>query len=270
MIVRLFYQSLGASRRSTDGPYAQKLAAILRNASAPGTEIDVRGLAPGKAIADQYRYLEFRDTGEIFENGLTAEREGYDAFLIGNIFEPGLHALRELLNIPVLGLCEASVHLACLMGTRFSVVNVNAKFAQRVGENITATGLGGRLASMEQIEVERAGQFDRAFEDEAARQAVIEQFRAAARRGLDKGAECVIPAGGIVMTILADVGVYEVDRAPVVNGLIALVKMGELAVNMRKLTGYFTSKRLTYAPPTGKLLEDIRAAYGEEIYPGAR
>jgi allantoin racemase len=116
------------------------------------------------------------------------------------------------------------------------VVNVNAKFAQRVGENIAATGLAGRLASMEEIEVERAGQSDRVFEDETAKQAVLDRFRAAARRGLDKGAECVIPAGGIVMTILADAGVHEVDRAPVVNGLIALVKMGELAVNMRKLT----------------------------------
>src|SRR5262249_42095611 len=82
LVVRLFYQSLGASRRSTDGPYARKLAAILRSAAAPGTEIDVRGLAPGKAIADQYRYLEFRDTREILDNGLRAEHEGYDAFLI--------------------------------------------------------------------------------------------------------------------------------------------------------------------------------------------
>ena len=268
--MRLFYQSLGASRRSTDGPYAQKLAAILNGAAAPGTTIEVHGLAPGKAIADQYRYLEFRDTGEILDNGLKAERQGYDGFLIGNVFEPGLHALRELLNIPVLGLCEASVHLACLMGASFSVVNVNAKFARRVADNVAATGLAGRLASMEEIEVARAGEFDHAFEDDAARQTVIERFRAAARRGLTKGAECVIPAGGIVMTILADAGIHEVDNAPVVNGLIALVKMGELAASMQTLTGHFTSKRLTYAPPTGTLLVDVRAAYGEEIYPGAR
>lgn len=268
--MRLFYQSLGASRRSTGGPYAQKLAAILQKAAGPDTTVEVHGLGPGKAIADQYRYLEFRDTGEILDNGLKAEREGYDAFLIGNVFEPGLHALRELLNIPVLGLCEASVHLACLMGARFSVVNVNEKFAQRVGENIAATGLSGRLASMEQIEVERAGVFDRAFEDDAARGAVIERFRAAARRGIAQGAECVIPAGGIVMTILADAGIHEVDNAPVVNGLIALVKIGELAVNMRALTGHFTSKRLTYAPPGGALLDDIRRAYGADVYPGTR
>jgi allantoin racemase len=268
--MRLFYQSLGASRRSTDGPYAQKLAAILQHAAAPGTTIEVHGLAAGKAIADQYRYLEFRDTGEILDNGLKAERGGYDAFLIGNIFEPGLHALRELLNIPVLGLCEASVHLACLMGARFSVVNINAKFTRRVADNIAATGLAGRLASMEEIDFERAGQFDRAFEDDGVRDAVIERFRAAARRSLEKCAACVIPAGGIVMTILADAGIHEVDKAPVVNGLIALVKMGELAVNMRVLTGRFTSKRLTYAPPSGALLDDIRRAYGDDIYPGAR
>jgi allantoin racemase len=230
----------------------------------------VHGLSPGKAIADQYRYLEFRDTGEILENGLNAERQGYDAFLIGNIFEPGLHALREFLNIPVLGLCEASVHLACLMGAKFSVVNVNAKFAVRVAENIAATGLAGRLASMEEIAVERAGQFDRAFEDDSVRQSVIERFRDAARRGLAKGAECVIAAGGIVMTILADAGIHEVDRAPIVNGLISLVKMGELAVQMKSLTGHFTSKRRTYAPPTGALLDDIRRAYGDDVYPGAR
>jgi len=268
--MRLFYQSLGASRRGAEGPYAQKLAAILQHAATPGATVEVHGLGPGKAIADQYRYLEFRDTGEILENGLKAEREGYDAFLIGNIFEPGLHALRELLNIPVLGLCEASVHLACLMGASFSVVNVNPKFARRVTENIASYGLASRLVSIDQMAVERAGQFDLAFDDEAARNAVIERFRAAARQGLEKGAECVIPAGGIVMAILADAGIHEVDNAPVVNGLIALVKIAELAAGMRALTGHFTSKRLTYTPPSGALLDDIRRSYGDDIYPGAR
>lgn len=61
--MRLFYQSLGASRRSTDGPYAQKLAAILQNAAASGTTVEVHGLSPGKAIADQYRYLEYSGPG---------------------------------------------------------------------------------------------------------------------------------------------------------------------------------------------------------------
>ena len=149
--MRLFYQSLGVTRRSGSGPYAQKLSALLAGAVSPGSTVEVHGLSEGRAIADQYRYLEYLDTAEILENGLRAEREGYDAFLIGNIFEPGLHALRELLNIPVLGLCEASVFLACLMGASFSVVNVNPKFTRRVTENIASYGLAGRLVSIDQM-----------------------------------------------------------------------------------------------------------------------
>ena len=134
--MKLFYQSMGVARRSSTGLYAQTLRQTLEQSAAPGTTVTVHGLGEGKAIADQYRYLEVLDTQEILENGLRAEQDGYDGFLIGNIFEPGLHALREVLNIPVLGLCEASIHLACMMGAGFSVVNVNPKFVRKVTENI--------------------------------------------------------------------------------------------------------------------------------------
>ncbi|MGE0222859.1 MAG: aspartate/glutamate racemase family protein [Acetobacteraceae bacterium] len=267
--MKLFYQSMGVARRSQTGPYATALSRILAGAAAPGTGITVQGLAPGRAIADQYRYLELLDTPEILDNGLRAEAQGFDAFLIGNVFEPGLHALRELLNIPVLGLCESSVHLACLMGASFSIVNVNPKFRRRVTENVTATGLVGRMVSIDDMQVERGAVLDRAFEDAAVRDVVVAQFSEAARRGIAKGAETVIPAGGIVMTILAHAGVHKVDDVPIVNGLIALVKTAEMAVQIRQLTGGFTSKRMMYAPPSGPLLADIRAAYGAHVYPGA-
>ena len=268
--MRLLYQSLGVTRRSAGCDYGRRLSGILARAASPGTTIELRGLSEGRAVADQYHYLEYLDTAEILDNGLAAERDGYDAFLIGNIFEPGLHALREVLSIPVLGLCEASVFLACLMGPSFSVVNVNPKFARRVTENIASYGLSSRLVSIDRMQVERPAVFDRAFENSAVRDDVIEQFRAAARQGLAKGAEAVIPAGGIVMTLLAEAGVHEVDGAPVVNGLLALVKFAELAASMKQLTGHFTSKRLTYAPPSGALLDDIRRIYGSHVYPGTR
>jgi allantoin racemase len=87
-----FYQSMGVARRSTTRLYAQTLHETLDRAAASGTTLSVHGLSEGKAIADQYRYLEHIDTQEILENGLRAESEGYDAFLIGNIFEPAMTA----------------------------------------------------------------------------------------------------------------------------------------------------------------------------------
>ena len=68
---------------------------------------------------------------------------------------------------------------------------------------------------------------------------------------------------------LADAGIYEYKRAPILNGIVELVKMGELAVKLRQKTGRFTSKRGGYAAPTGDFLERIRKFYGPEVYPGA-
>jgi allantoin racemase len=267
--MKLWYQSLGASRRLKDGPYVKTLNELVARAAAPGTQVDVYGLSEGRAIADQYRYLEYLDTQEILQNGLKAEQEGYDAFLIGNIFEPGLHALRELINIPVLGLCESSVYVACLMGTSFSIVNVNPKFTRRVVENITSYGLATRLVSVDRMQVEKAAVFDQAYEDPDVRATIIGQFMEAARAGLAKGAEAVIPAGGSAMALLARCDIHEVDNAPIVNGVITLVKVGEMAAGLRQITGSFTSKRMTYAAPSGALLEEIRRSYGANIYPGA-
>jgi allantoin racemase len=267
--MKLFYQSMGVARRSGAGLYAQSLKQLLTRSAAPGTTIDVYGLSEGAAIADQYRYLEHVDTQEILSNGLRAEQEGYDAFLIGNIFDPGLHALREALNIPVLGLCESSIHLACMMGPGFSIVNVNPKFVRKVTENITSAGLAERLVSIEHMQVERGAVLDTAFEDDHVRQTVVDQFTAAARRGIARGAEVVIPAGGIVMSILAKSEVHAVDKAPIVNGVIGLLKVAELAVQIKQLTGFFTSKTMMYSPPTGELLRDIRQSYGKDLYPGA-
>jgi len=266
--MRLYYQSFGVSRGSREGRYGQVLKRIVDSAAAPGTEIVVHGLSPHRAIADQYRYLELLDTVEVTERGLLAEREGYDAFLIGNIFEPGLHELRELLNIPVLGLRESAIHVACLMGATFSLVNVNPKFVPRVLEGVRLQGFSSRMVSVERMTVERPSVFDMALHDKEARSEVVRQFVEAARRGIDKGAEVLIPAGGSLMAVLAEAGVHEVESTPVLNGLIALVKTAEMAVQIRGIAGVFTSKRLTYAPPSGKLLADIRKAYGEQVYPG--
>jgi allantoin racemase len=268
--MRLLYQSFGVSRESRDGAYGRVLKKIVEAASSPGVEVEIRGLSPHRAIADQYRYLEFQDAIEVLERGLEAERDGYDAFLIGNIFEPGLHEMRELLNIPVLGLRESAVHVACLMGASFSLVNVNPKFRHRIVEGVRLQGLESRLTSVEAMKVERPGVFDIAMQDEQARAEVVLQFVEAARRGLERGAEVILPAGGSLMSVLIEAGVTNVDGAPVVNGVAALVKVAELAVGMRRLTGSFTSKHLVYAPPKGKLLEDVRAAYGAHVYPEAK
>jgi hypothetical protein len=73
-----------------------------------------------------------------------------------------------------------------------------------------------------------------------------------------------------VIVLLADAGISEVAGAPILNGIVELVKMGELAVKLRRKTGRFTAKRGGYAAPAGEFLERVRQFYGPDVYPGAK
>ena len=131
----------------------------------PGTQIDVHGITKIGGTTPQFHYLDYLETGEVLENVQTAMRKGYDAFLIGNIGDPGLQAAREIANIPCSALGETSVHLACMMGRSFSLVTINEKFTQRIVDNIGRYGLSSRLAAVNRMKVERILHLDAGFRD---------------------------------------------------------------------------------------------------------
>jgi len=59
---------------------------------------------------------------EMLELVKKAEKEGVDAVVIACFSDPGLEAAKELVNIPVIGIGEASIHAAAMLGARFSVI----------------------------------------------------------------------------------------------------------------------------------------------------
>lgn len=264
--MKLWYQSM--SRQKAWGAYNKVLRRILDEIKDPGTEIEVHGITKIGGLADQYRYLEYLETGEVMENVQTAMRRGFDAFLIGNIGDPGIRECREIANIPVLGLCETSLHLACMMGANFSLVTINEKFTPRIVENVTRYRLENRLAAVNRMKIDRINDLDAGFTDKPARERIIRQFLKAADANVEQGAEVVIAAGGVVMALLADSKIYAASKgAPILNGITALVKMSEMAVKLdRIMGGTFTSKRLQYAPPGPDQIDEIRKYYGD-VYP---
>jgi allantoin racemase len=156
------------------------------------------------------------------------------------------------------------------MASPFSLVTINEKSTPRIVENVRRYGLDGRLAAVQRMRVDRIADLGAAFTDKAARRNVIRQFLKAADANVELGAEVVIPAGGVAMALRADTGVYQAARGtPILNGVTALVKMGEMAVKLdRIMGGHFTSKRLQYAPPGTDEIEEMRRYYGD-VYPAA-
>ncbi|AKO99248.1 Hydantoin racemase (plasmid) [Marinovum algicola DG 898] len=82
---------------------------------------------------------------------LSERHAGYDAAIVAAFGDPGIGAARELFDIPVVGLAEAGMLTACMLGGRFSIVT----FAQALGpwyrECVDWHGLGGRCASIRML-----------------------------------------------------------------------------------------------------------------------
>ena len=264
--MKLWYQSM--SRQQAWGEYNAALARILDSVRDPDTEIDVHGITRIGGTTPQFHYLDYLETGEVLENVQTAMRRGYDAFLIGNVGDPGLQAAREIATMPVLALGETSAHVACMMGRTFSLVTINEKFTQRIVDNIGHYGLASRLAAVNRMKLERLLHMDAGFRDASVRKEIFAQFMKAAEANIEAGAEVIVPAGGVVMALLADAGVHEAGRGtPILNGITALVKTAEAVVKLNRIMGgRFTSKRLHYAPPAPDQIDEIRKYYGD-VYP---
>lgn len=265
--MKLWYQSMTLA--SAWPGYNRALRGFLDRMKDPGTEIEIHGITERGGIGDQYLYLAFVETQEVLANVARASREGFDAFLIGNIADPGLYEAREIATIPVLGLCETSVHLASTMGESFALVTGNDKHASRIVENIGRYGLREKMHGVRSISMPRLLDLDRGFQDKAVRARMVGDLVKAAEAAAGAGAEVVIPAIGVLMTLLGEERVNSVhDGVPILNGVTALVKSAEAVVRMRALMGgHWTSRRNRYAPPPASQIEELRAAYGD-VYPG--
>jgi len=266
MAVKLWYQSM--SRQAEWSDYSSALRRILNRIKDPDTEIEVHGITKIGGVADQFHYLDYLETGEVLENVHTAVKRGFDAFLIGNIGDPGIRAAREIANIPVLGLCETALHTACMMGANFSLVTINEKFTPRIIDNVERYGMMGKLRAVNRMKLDRILDLDAGFENLKARRNIVGQFMKAAELNVEAGGEVIIPAGGVVMALLAEAGVHQAAReTPILNGITSLVKTAEAVVKMNRIMdGAWVSKRLYYAPPTSDQIDEIRRHYGD-IYP---
>ncbi len=264
--MKLWYQSM--SRQKAWGHYNEALRRILDRVKDPDTEIEVHGITKRGGLADQFHYLDYLESGEVMENVQIATKRGFDAFLIGNIGDPGLQMCREITTMPVLGLCETALHTACMMGQNFSLVTINEKFTPRIIDNVHRYKLERRLSAVNRMKIDRINDLDEGFTNAAARKRIFDQFMKAANANVEQGAEVIIAAGGVVMALLAEFGVHSVAKnTPILNGIVSLVKMGEATVKINRIMGgNFLSKRLYYAPPSSDQIDEIRKYYGD-VYP---
>jgi allantoin racemase len=150
-----------------------------------------------------------------------AERAGsYDGVVLACYGDPGLYAAREISPVPVIGIAEASMLMACTVAHSFSIVSTLHRVKPILEDLVRKYGLEGRCAS---VRTTPLAVLDIDRDPDAANQKIIAEGRRAVE---EDGAEAIL-LGCAGMGVLDDRRVQEVLGVPVIDGVVAAVKLLE-------------------------------------------
>lgn len=122
----------------TTGPDAARMentATFLKKYSFPGTEIVVRQVSRGTESIES-RLDEVYASLPIVDEVLKAEKEGFDACIVGCAGDAGVAVAKEVAKIPVIGPGEASILIARLIGERIVLVTTLLERIPSVEERV--------------------------------------------------------------------------------------------------------------------------------------
>lgn len=194
-----------------------KIAAVARRAASPETALEFVTAPYGVPyIASRTEAV----IGAQVALEVLAERASeFDAAVIAAFGDPGLGPVREMFDLPVVGLAEASMLMACPLGRNFSIVSFSSRLEAWYRECVEWHGMLGRLASIRML--------DTPFTDVDSVQSEMEDrlvdlAEAAVR---EDRAEVIITAGAPLAGLAGRVR----DRisVPVVEGVAASIKVAE-------------------------------------------
>ncbi|GJD49157.1 Hydantoin racemase [Methylobacterium crusticola] len=119
----------------------------------------VRGLIPAEIVPATgrfgARYIASRAAaaiaGHAALDALAAHVAGCDAVYLACFGDPGLLALKEVSPVPVVGMAEGALHLACTQGRRVGIVTGGALWRPMLEEFVAAQGLSARLSGIRTV-----------------------------------------------------------------------------------------------------------------------
>lgn len=262
--MRLWHQSRTELERLPK--YADAMAKHFAKVAAPGTVVDLHGLAPSTYVTEypgydnRYAYFAYLHSLQLLRNVQQAEREGYDGFLIMNLPETVQEEAQSLVDIPVISYAQASMYAAAMLGRRFAILTMIDDYIPLYESHIPRYGMQHRAWGIQSLGADYRTVFD-AFDDPTP---VVERVREVTRRlAADHGVDVVIPGEAPVSAVLSVAGLSRVDEIAVIDCLGVTLKFGEALVELARTTGMRASGSTFFSarPPAGRLAE-IERFYG--------
>jgi allantoin racemase len=234
---------------NTTAAVTDLLSAAGRKAASPGTELVTATAARGVPyIATR---AEAQIGGAIALEMLAAADADIDAAIIAAFGDPGLFGARELFDFPVIGLAEAAMLTACMLGRKFAIVTFARALGPWYQECVSMHGLDARCAGIRTL--------DGAFKSISDVQGEKEEMLVAlANRAIEEDDADVVILSGAPLAGLAD-KVRDRIPVPVVDPTAAAVRQAETLVALKPRKATAGTFRRPDPKPTIGLAEPLAA-----------
>ncbi|WP_108658491.1 aspartate/glutamate racemase family protein [Acuticoccus kandeliae] len=200
----------------------ERMLDVATAVAAPGTELV--GVTAARGVPYVASRAEAQLAGASVLELIAEHGEGVDAVIVAAFGDPGLQAARELFDVPVVGMAEAALLTACMLGDRFVLVTFSPTLTRWYADCVSLYGLDQRCGAIVVPDVGFATV-------EGVRSELRAPLVAAANEAVESGKGDVVILGGAPLTGLANQVKGEL-LAPVVDPISAAVVQAEALVRL--------------------------------------
>jgi Asp/Glu/hydantoin racemase len=252
--MKLAYIFPGRDAERKDNPsFFKSLKAAMDSVKRPDTSISILtlpGRLPGEAEM-AYWYVHPKVFSAMIPVAERAQRDGFDAVVIGCVGSTDAeYAIKEVLDIPAVGIGESALLLAQVLGQNFSILTYDNKTAAWIDRLVRERHLEDFCVSVRPLNVSLGEMMGR---EAMARiyQRVLREARLAASE--DRAEVVVIGSSGFAG--LADY-LRKRIKTPVVDPVEAGIKLAEALADLKQSKNVYQSKAAAYrsSPNTAKVL----------------
>jgi allantoin racemase len=195
----------------------------------PDTELSHVEIEHGPASIES-DYDEMLSQPDTVAKIIEAERDGMEAVVINCMGDPGMQAGREAVSIPVIGPCEATMHVASMLGHTFSVITVMQTLRRQFENQAKIYGVRDKLASVRGVEIP-------VLELEADHGRMVRSLTDEAVKCVEEDGAHVMLFGctgmlGAAQEVEEGLRARGYDSVPVIDSMVWAIKMAEAMVDM--------------------------------------
>ncbi|KAF0957865.1 aspartate/glutamate racemase family protein [Rhodococcus sp. T7] len=243
--------------------YTKLVNEVFDKYKRPDTEIVHRWAKLKRAADTVFGYPYALNAVDVVHNISEAGRDGVDGCMVACTGDPGVIEARTLVDVPVVGPWEASLHLASMYAYRFGVITVEDRAWAEVCHSLVAkSGLLGRCAGVQRIDIPSAEAFTDGFTNP---EKVAAELDKQAHKLVDQGATAIVLGSAGLSTIASAAGYTQVSGldVPVFDALVIGLKTLEMRVDLTSKGGLLPTSRAGYTKRfADKDADRVRSLFG--------